>query len=256
MDDRRYRSSYDDSQANRSQADRERPFMNDRMRSGSRESDSRAQRVQDGSYPGSSRSQRFMDDQSYWESDFNEFGRNPNTNEPRRSFAESNRSPEFAREHGFQGNDFSYGRENYGTRSYSQEPERYSRSTSNESGFEGFKNFFGKGPKGYRRSDDRIREEISEALYRHSAIDASEIEIEVKEGVVTLQGTVEGRRMKRLVEDVVEDVSGVSDVHNNLRLMPLQSSGAQQAGGSSASAPASQSASSSGSTSSKKGSIQ
>lgn len=78
---------------------------------------------------------------------------------------------------------------------------------------------FGKGPKGYRRSDERIREEISEALSAHSEIDASEIEIEVKECIVTLSGTVESRQTKRLVEDTVEAVSGVQDVKNDLRIM-------------------------------------
>lgn len=78
---------------------------------------------------------------------------------------------------------------------------------------------YGKGPKGYRRSDERIREEVSEALSAHGDIDASEIEIEVKDGLITLTGTVESRQMKRLVEDTVESVSGVQDVKNELRLM-------------------------------------
>lgn len=77
----------------------------------------------------------------------------------------------------------------------------------------------GKGPKGYRRSDERIREEVSEALSAHGDIDASEIEIEVKEGMVTLTGTVESRQIKRLVEDTVEGISGVQDVKNELRVM-------------------------------------
>lgn len=77
----------------------------------------------------------------------------------------------------------------------------------------------GKGPKGYRRSDERIREEVSEALSAHGDIDASEIEIDVKEGMITLTGTVESRQTKRLVEDTVEGVSGVQDVKNDLRVM-------------------------------------
>jgi osmotically-inducible protein OsmY len=77
----------------------------------------------------------------------------------------------------------------------------------------------GKGPKGYRRSDERIREEVSEVLRAHGEIDASEIEIDVKEGMVALTGTVESRQMKRLIEDTVEAVSGVQDVKNELRLM-------------------------------------
>lgn len=77
----------------------------------------------------------------------------------------------------------------------------------------------GKGPKGYRRSDERIREEASEALSAHDEIDASEIEIEVKEGMVTLSGAVESRQIKRLAEDTVEAISGVQDVRNDLRVI-------------------------------------
>lgn len=82
----------------------------------------------------------------------------------------------------------------------------------------------GKGPKGYRRSDERVREEVSEVLRMHSEIDASEIEIDVKEGVVTLSGTVESRQIKRLVEDTVEGISGVSDLKNDLRIMATSDS--------------------------------
>ena len=77
--------------------------------------------------------------------------------------------------------------------------------------------FFGKGPKGYRRSDDRIREDVSEALYRHRHIDATEVEVSVSEGEVTLSGTVHERSMKRLIEDEADKVAGVRDVHNGIR---------------------------------------
>jgi BON domain len=78
--------------------------------------------------------------------------------------------------------------------------------------------FYGRGPKGYRRSDERIREDISEELYRHPDIDASEIEVQVQNGEVTLNGKVEDRHQKRLAEDIVERSSGVTDVHNRLKV--------------------------------------
>ncbi|WP_413291528.1 BON domain-containing protein [Bdellovibrio sp. HCB337] len=78
--------------------------------------------------------------------------------------------------------------------------------------------FFGRGPKGFKRSDDRIKEEISELLTRHPEVDASEVEIEVKDGEVTLTGTVIERRMKHLAEDAVERAMGVRDIINNLRV--------------------------------------
>ena len=76
----------------------------------------------------------------------------------------------------------------------------------------------GRGPRGYQRSDERIHEEVCERLTRHGHIDASDIEIDVHEGEVTLTGMVTDRQAKRLAEDVAESVTGVKDVHNRLRL--------------------------------------
>jgi hypothetical protein len=47
-------------------------------------------------------------------------------------------------------------------------------------------------------------------------IDASEIEVKVAKGVVTLSGSVDDRWAKRLAEDIAETVSGVTDVMNQL----------------------------------------
>lgn len=76
----------------------------------------------------------------------------------------------------------------------------------------------GKGPKNYIRSDDRIYEDINEALMYHPGIDASEIEASVKDAVVMLSGTVDSRKMKRLVEECAEEISGVQDIKNELRI--------------------------------------
>ncbi len=76
----------------------------------------------------------------------------------------------------------------------------------------------GRGPRTYRRSDESIHEEICETLTHHPDLDASEIEVLVEGGEVTLQGSVEDRDMRWLVEDLVEAVSGVSLVHNQLRV--------------------------------------
>lgn len=78
--------------------------------------------------------------------------------------------------------------------------------------------FSGKGPKGYKRSDERIREDACEALYRNPYIDASDIDVAVKDGQVTLRGTVESRNAKREAESCIENLSGVDDVQNELRL--------------------------------------
>ena len=75
----------------------------------------------------------------------------------------------------------------------------------------------GRGPKNWQRSDDRIKEDVNERLTEHPQIDATEIEIQARNGEVTIGGSVEDRRIKRMVEDLVEGVSGVKEVHNQLR---------------------------------------
>lgn len=76
----------------------------------------------------------------------------------------------------------------------------------------------GKGPKGYTRTDERIREEICERLSDDFHIDASDITVQVKDGVVTLEGTVQDRSLKHRVEDIADNSSGVKEVHNVLRV--------------------------------------
>ncbi len=78
------------------------------------------------------------------------------------------------------------------------------------------KDYTGKGPINYRRSDERIHDDSSDALYRCAEVDASDIEVSVKEGVVTLSGTVETRLDKKVAELTVERIPGVVDVDNRL----------------------------------------
>ena len=76
----------------------------------------------------------------------------------------------------------------------------------------------GKAPKGYTRSDARIREDVCERLM-YSPYDASDVEITVTNGEVTLAGVVHTRADKWGIEDVAEAVLGVRDVHNQIRLV-------------------------------------
>jgi len=76
----------------------------------------------------------------------------------------------------------------------------------------------GKGPKGFKRSDDRIREDINCRLTDDGYVDASQIEVTVTDGEVTLTGTVPDKSSKRRAEDISELVSGVSNVENRLRV--------------------------------------
>jgi len=76
----------------------------------------------------------------------------------------------------------------------------------------------GRGPKGYRRGDERIQEDVSERLKENCDLDASEIEVKVQSGIVTLSGSVSDRRAKRLAEQCAENVSGVDDVTNQIKV--------------------------------------
>lgn len=76
--------------------------------------------------------------------------------------------------------------------------------------------FVGYGPKGYHRSDDRIYEEVCEALTRHHEVDASHIGVRVDNGIVYLSGKVDSRRSKKMAENIIEDLPGVQDIRNEL----------------------------------------
>ena len=82
----------------------------------------------------------------------------------------------------------------------------------------------GRGPRNYVRSDERILEDVSERLTEDDAVDASDIGIDVQNGIVTLNGSVEQRWIKHRVEDIAESCSGVKDVVNHLRVEPAQNS--------------------------------
>lgn len=84
----------------------------------------------------------------------------------------------------------------------------------------GEKDFYGIGPKDYWPTDDRIKEKVCETLYRDKLIDASDIEVSVEEGVVTLSGKVTNRKTKRMAEDSILPIFGVRDVINRLTLKP------------------------------------
>jgi osmotically-inducible protein OsmY len=84
--------------------------------------------------------------------------------------------------------------------------------------------FSGRGPKGYERSDEKIKDEICDCLADDDNIDASDIEVNVVKGEVTLTGTVSERKAKRLAEDAVEHIKGVKDVHNQIRVQSSKDS--------------------------------
>jgi osmotically-inducible protein OsmY len=77
--------------------------------------------------------------------------------------------------------------------------------------------FIGKGPKDYD-PDKRLWEEVCLNLTFNPDVDASQIEVLTKEGVVTLRGYVNGRRMKKSAEKCLHDIHGIRDVNNELQI--------------------------------------
>jgi hypothetical protein len=74
----------------------------------------------------------------------------------------------------------------------------------------------GRPPKNYTRSDERIFDEIFDAIARDTRIDAREVTVEVKDGNVTLYGSVAHRQMKHWIEDIAAECHGVKDVDNRI----------------------------------------
>ena len=88
----------------------------------------------------------------------------------------------------------------------------------------------GRGPRGYRRSDERIREEVCDSLADDDRLDASNIEVTVKDGEVQLSGAVNSREDKRWAEMLAERISGVKEVQNSVRVQEQQRSQTGAAG--------------------------
>jgi hypothetical protein len=85
----------------------------------------------------------------------------------------------------------------------------------------------GLGPQGYTRSDERIKEDICERLSEHHYIDASQVRVEVNQGVVILEGSVDDRWQKYQTEDLVDATSGVKDIQNRLTVSRASRQSAQ-----------------------------
>ncbi len=77
----------------------------------------------------------------------------------------------------------------------------------------------GFGPKGYKRSDNSIEEEVCEMLVHTRDLDVENVFIKVHDGVIKLSGSVRSRPEKFLIEDIAEHVSGVVEVENSIRVL-------------------------------------
>ncbi|WP_411832065.1 BON domain-containing protein [Pseudoxanthomonas mexicana] len=100
-----------------------------------------------------------------------------------------------------------------------------------ESGRDGERGYRGRGPRGFARTDARIHEDLNERLTDDPYVDASDLQVTVVAGVITLAGSVPTRAMKYRAEDIAADCGGSSgEIRNEIRVARA---------GDSASAPAS-----------------
>jgi hypothetical protein len=109
-----------------------------------------------------------------------------------------------------------FGPEGYGS-SYAYEPAVFRREFASES-WRVPGPYAGRGPKGYTRPDEGIREEVNDRLTAHALIDATDVEVQIRNGEVTLTGFVDSRDAKRVAEECAENIRGVREVHNRLRV--------------------------------------
>ena len=131
--------------------------------------------------------------------------------------------------YGNPGQGHGYQQQGYGSQQYGSDRDLqwgdsgrgYATGGRQQSGFggqQGSRGYAGVGPKNYTRSDERIREDLCERICDAWDVDASDIDIQVRDGVATLTGTVRERAMKHRAEDLVGSVNGVKDVENQLRV--------------------------------------
>lgn len=73
-------------------------------------------------------------------------------------------------------------------------------------------------PRGIRRSDPQLYEDICEALMQRDDLDCSDVTVAVREGEVTLEGTVPQRSMRYLIEDLAAGHPAVRDVDNRVKV--------------------------------------
>ncbi|APD11285.1 hypothetical protein UC34_25315 [Pandoraea vervacti] len=87
------------------------------------------------------------------------------------------------------------------------------------------------GPKGYSRTDERIREDVCERLCMAHELEVKDVSVQVRDGRVELQGSVPQRWMKHAIEDVADQCFGVQDVENRIHTQSQYAQGEPSRGG-------------------------
>ena len=66
------------------------------------------------------------------------------------------------------------------------------------------------------------------ALTESDAVDATDVIVSLRNGIITLSGEVDDRRQKYAAEDAVASIRGVQAVHNELRVRNARAEGRRQ----------------------------
>ena len=85
----------------------------------------------------------------------------------------------------------------------------------------------GKGPRGFKRSDERYQEIACEILTEDPRIDAHDVDVHVQEGELLLTGFVESRRTKFLIEDLLANALDC-EITNRLQIRRPQDTSASR----------------------------
>ena len=77
-------------------------------------------------------------------------------------------------------------------------------------------------------SDGELRKLVLQELHEHPEIDVDRIEVSVQDGEVRIAGRVGTEQEVQQIEDVLADLLGASDIHNELVIDELVGGGDNQ----------------------------
>jgi CBS domain-containing protein len=73
-------------------------------------------------------------------------------------------------------------------------------------------------PRKRNNSDQDILEEASDLLFKNKKLDASDIKLNVQDGIIKIMGWVDSRENKKEAERCIELISGIKDIENLIHL--------------------------------------
>ena len=79
------------------------------------------------------------------------------------------------------------------------------------------------------RLDEQIEADVREEIFRDGRVEPREVAVRVRDGVVTLRGTVGSRAQRRAAGAAAKRVDGVVDVDDELQVEPMDMHGRQDA---------------------------